>query len=113
MIVIDAHTHFMPPSLAEEASNRREWGIEITRRDGERWVTHEQGFAYPLHETFFGGEAKLRDMDSRCLDMSVMSISPMQRKKLWRGSHFAPNSSSVKTSAIICGARTQNGARWS
>ena len=76
MIVIDAHTHFIPESLAEEASRRPEWGIEITRRDGERWVTHEQGFAYPLDETFFGGEAKLRDMDSRGLDMSVMSISP-------------------------------------
>jgi aminocarboxymuconate-semialdehyde decarboxylase len=74
--VIDAHTHFMPPSLAEEASNRPEWGIEIQRRDGERWVTHEQGFSYPLDETFFGGEAKLADMDARGLDLSVMSLSP-------------------------------------
>jgi aminocarboxymuconate-semialdehyde decarboxylase len=76
MIVVDAHTHFIPPSLAEEASRRPEWGIEITRRDGERWVTHEQGFAYPLDETFFGEEAKFGDMDARGLDVSVMSISP-------------------------------------
>ena len=76
MTVIDAHTHFIPASLAKEASRRPEWGIEITTRDGGRWVTHEQGFSYPLDETFFGGEAKLRDMDSRGLDMSVMSISP-------------------------------------
>lgn len=76
MTVIDAHTHFMPASLAEEASRRPEWGIEISRRDGERWVTHEQGFSYPLDETFFGGEPKLADMDARGLDISLMSISP-------------------------------------
>jgi aminocarboxymuconate-semialdehyde decarboxylase len=74
--VIDAHTHFIQASLAEEAAGRPEWGIEITRRDAEPWVTHEQGFAYPLDETFFGGEAKLADMESRGLDISVMSIAP-------------------------------------
>jgi aminocarboxymuconate-semialdehyde decarboxylase len=74
--VIDAHTHFMPASLAEEAARRPEWGIEITRRDGQSWVNHEQGFAYPLDETFFGEEAKLVDMDARGFDMSVMSLSP-------------------------------------
>ena len=76
MTVIDAHTHFMPASLAEEAALRPEWGIEITRREGQQWVNHEQGFAYPLDETFFGEEAKLADMDARGIDMSVMSISP-------------------------------------
>jgi aminocarboxymuconate-semialdehyde decarboxylase len=74
--VIDAHTHFMPASLAEEAALRPEWGIEITRRDGQPWVNHEQGFAYPLDEAFFGEEAKFADMDARGIDMSVMSISP-------------------------------------
>jgi aminocarboxymuconate-semialdehyde decarboxylase len=74
--VVDAHTHFIPASLGDEASRRPEWGIEIERRDGERWVSHEQGFAYPLDDTFFGGEAKLADMDARGIDLSVMSISP-------------------------------------
>jgi aminocarboxymuconate-semialdehyde decarboxylase len=74
--VVDAHTHFIPASLGEEASRRPEWGIEIEDRDGDRWVSHEQGFAYPLDETFFGGEAKLADMDARGIDTSVMSISP-------------------------------------
>lgn len=76
MTVIDAHTHFIPASLIEDASRRPEWGIEIEQRDGQAWVSHEQGFAYPLDETFFGGEAKLADMDARGLDVSVMSISP-------------------------------------
>jgi aminocarboxymuconate-semialdehyde decarboxylase len=74
--VIDAHTHFMPASLAEEAARRPEWGIEITRRDGQPWVSHEQGFSYPLDETFFGDEAKRTDMDARGFDVSVMSLSP-------------------------------------
>ena len=76
MTIIDAHTHFIPESLDQEAPQRPEWGIEIARRDGTLWVSHEQGFAYPLDETFFGGDVKLADMDSRGLDLSVMSISP-------------------------------------
>lgn len=76
MTVIDAHTHFIPELLEEEAAHRPEWGIDVTRRDGTRWVSHDQGFAYPLDETFFGGDAKLADMDGRGLDLSVMSISP-------------------------------------
>jgi aminocarboxymuconate-semialdehyde decarboxylase len=76
MMVIDAHTHFMPASLAEEATRRPEWGIEIARRNGQQWVNHEQGFSYPLDETFFGEEAKLADMDARGFDVSVMSLSP-------------------------------------
>ena len=76
MTIIDAHTHFIPELLEQEAPRRPEWGIEIARRDGTRWVSHEQGFAYPLDETFFGGEAKFADMDGRGLDVSVMSLSP-------------------------------------
>lgn len=76
MTAVDAHTHFVPESLCEEAPRRPEWGIEIARRDGRRWVAHEQGFAYPLDETFFGGDAKLADMRARGLEASVMSLSP-------------------------------------
>jgi aminocarboxymuconate-semialdehyde decarboxylase len=74
--VVDAHTHFIPPTLSEEAPNRLEWGIEVDRRDGQPWISHEQGFAYPLDETFLGGEAKLADMDARGVERSVMSLSP-------------------------------------
>jgi len=74
--VVDAHAHFIPGSLGAEAARRPEWGVEIGQRDGRPWVSHEQGFAYPLDETFFGGEAKLADMDARGIDFSVMSISP-------------------------------------
>jgi len=74
--VVDAHAHFIPASLAAEASRRPEWGVEIEQRDGRPWVSHEQGFAYPLDQTFFGDEAKLADMDARGIHLTVMSISP-------------------------------------
>jgi aminocarboxymuconate-semialdehyde decarboxylase len=74
--VVDAHTHFIPASLGEDATRRPEWGIEVAPRDGQHWVTHEEGFAYPLDETFFGDAAKLADMDARGFDVSLMSISP-------------------------------------
>lgn len=76
MTVVDAHTHFVPESLLEDAARRPEWGIEIEPRDGGRWIRHEQGFAYPLDQAFLGGDAKLADMDARGIDVSVMSLAP-------------------------------------
>ncbi len=75
-MVIDAHTHFIPPALVEEAPRRPEWGLAVERRDGQRWLRHEQGFAYPLHATFLGGEEKLKDMRRRRIDVALLSLSP-------------------------------------
>jgi aminocarboxymuconate-semialdehyde decarboxylase len=71
-VIVDTHTHFIPPALATEAPRHPEWGVEV---DGA-WVRHEQGFAYPLDETFLGGDAKLADMDTRGIDFSILSLAP-------------------------------------
>jgi aminocarboxymuconate-semialdehyde decarboxylase len=75
-MVIDAHTHFIPPALVEEAPRRPEWGLTVEQRDGQQWLRHEQGFAYPLHATFLGGEEKLEDMRRRGIDFALLSLSP-------------------------------------
>ena len=74
--VVDAHAHYIPRFLVENAAERPEWGVEIESRDGRSWVRHEQGFAYPAFSTFFGGEDKLADMADRRIDVSIMSLPP-------------------------------------
>lgn len=75
-MIVDTHTHFIPEALAAEAARHPEWGVEVSDRDGQAWVAHEQGFAYPLDEAFLGGEAKLADMDARGIDVSLLSLAP-------------------------------------
>lgn len=75
-IVVDVHTHFVPPTLEEEARSHPAWGIRFEHRDEIPWVVHEQGFQYPVSETFWDPESKLADMDARGFDVSVMSLAP-------------------------------------
>ena len=70
---IDIHTHFIPPSFEEGAVRHPAWGAHVEPRSDGKWVVHEQGFAYPLFETFLGGDAKLTDMDARGIDISNLS----------------------------------------
>jgi aminocarboxymuconate-semialdehyde decarboxylase len=74
--VVDIHTHFIPEEFVRRANDTPAWQAHIEPRDGERWVVHDQGFAYPWFDTFLGGAAKLADMDQRQIDVSIMSLSP-------------------------------------
>jgi aminocarboxymuconate-semialdehyde decarboxylase len=74
--VIDIHTHFIPEEFAHRAGSTPAWGAHIEQRDGSDWVVHDQGFAYPLFDTFLGRQEKFADMDKRGIDVSVMSLSP-------------------------------------
>jgi aminocarboxymuconate-semialdehyde decarboxylase len=75
-VIIDSHTHFIPPALAAEAEGNPAWGVRVESREGQPWVVHEQGFAYPFDEAFLGGDAKLADMDRRGIDVSLLSLAP-------------------------------------
>jgi hypothetical protein len=75
-MVVDVHTHFIPAALAEEAPRYPEWRIAVESRNATPWVSHEQGFAYPLDPAFLGGVDKLEDMSRRGIDLAVMSLSP-------------------------------------
>jgi aminocarboxymuconate-semialdehyde decarboxylase len=74
--VVDMHTHFIPEEFVRRAGEVAAWQAHIEQRDGAKWVVHDQGFAYPLFDTFLGGEAKFADMASRRIDVSLMSLSP-------------------------------------
>jgi aminocarboxymuconate-semialdehyde decarboxylase len=74
--VVDMHTHFIPEEFVRRAGDTAAWQAHIEQRNGGPWVVHDQGFAYPFFDTFLGGDAKLADMASRHIDVSLMSLSP-------------------------------------
>jgi aminocarboxymuconate-semialdehyde decarboxylase len=74
--VVDMHTHFIPQEFVDRTGDEAAWEARIEQRNGGRWVVHDQGFAYPLFDTFLGGDAKLADMVERGIDVSLMSLSP-------------------------------------
>lgn len=75
--IIDIHTHFIPPAFVAEARAGRALDrIIVERRDSAEWLVHPQGYRYPLSPEFFDVEAKLRQMDSLGIDVSVLSLTP-------------------------------------
>jgi aminocarboxymuconate-semialdehyde decarboxylase len=73
MTVIDVHTHFTPPFMAEEGA--REGGVfGVRAEDGH--LIHPEGFRYPIHLESHDVEAKLAGMDAAEIDVAVLSLIP-------------------------------------
>jgi aminocarboxymuconate-semialdehyde decarboxylase len=73
MTVIDVHTHFTPPFVAEEAA--RQGGLFGVRAD-DGHLAHPEGFRYPIHPESHDVEAKLAGMDDAGIDIAVLSLIP-------------------------------------
>jgi aminocarboxymuconate-semialdehyde decarboxylase len=73
MTVIDVHTHFTPPFMAEEAA--REGGVfGVRTEDGQ--LVHPEGFRYPIFPNSQDVGEKLRGMDDAGIDIAVLSLIP-------------------------------------
>lgn len=76
-MIIDIHTHFIPPEfIAEARAGRALDRITLHREDRKDWLVHPQGYHYPLSPEFFDVDAKLRQMDALGIDAAVLSLSP-------------------------------------
>lgn len=74
---IDIHTHFIPPYFVDDIRRGQAVGeVSIQRQNGEEWVSHPEGYRYPLAPEFWNLEAKLQHMDRLGIDVSVLSIAP-------------------------------------
>jgi aminocarboxymuconate-semialdehyde decarboxylase len=71
-VILDVHTHFIPPFAVEEA---RDGGVFGVRTDGD-WFVHPQGYRYPVVPEFVDAAAKVEQMDRLGIDASVLSIAP-------------------------------------
>lgn len=77
MSTIDVHSHAIPPSVIEAIeADSASFMARIEGGDSTRRVVHDQGYAYPLFEEFTDPAAKLRAMDRKGLDVSVISPPP-------------------------------------
>src|ERR687885_977275 len=77
MPVVDVHSHVIPPSVVEAiAADPAGFSARIEDENGISQVRHDQGYVYPLFEEFTEPEAKLREMDRKRLDISVLSPPP-------------------------------------
>lgn len=73
MTVIDVHTHFTPPFMAEEGA--REGGVfGVRAEDGH--LVHPEGFRYPIHPDSQDAGLKLEGMDEAGIDIAVLSLIP-------------------------------------
>ena len=76
-MIIDIHSHYIPESFIERVKKDSErFRIKVERRGELDFFVHQEGFAYPLFESFFDIREKLIDMDRKRLDMSVLSAPP-------------------------------------
>ena len=76
-MTIDTHTHFVPPEfVADVRAGRALDSIWLDQRDGAEWLVHPQGYRYPLSPEFFDLDARLRQMDTLGIDISVLSLTP-------------------------------------
>jgi aminocarboxymuconate-semialdehyde decarboxylase len=74
---IDFHSHVIPPAFvsAIEADPAR-IAARIEGRGEARRVVHDQGYVYPLVAEFVDVDAKLKAMDRKGIDVSVLSPAP-------------------------------------
>jgi aminocarboxymuconate-semialdehyde decarboxylase len=74
---IDFHSHVIPPAFvsAIEAHPAR-IAARIEGRGEARRVVHDQGYVYPLFAEFIDLDAKLKAMDRKGIDVSVLSPAP-------------------------------------
>ncbi|HZB83808.1 MAG TPA: amidohydrolase family protein [Rubrobacteraceae bacterium] len=77
MATIDVHSHIIPTSVVEAITNNPAvFSARVEDEDNSKHVVHEQGFSYPLFDEFVDPEAKVRAMDRKGLDVSVLSPPP-------------------------------------
>jgi aminocarboxymuconate-semialdehyde decarboxylase len=77
LTIIDTHHHIIPKSIVDLIrKGDPRFQAEIQIRNGQEWIVHQQGYAYPLFDKFYDVEAKLSDMRDANLDAVVLSPAP-------------------------------------
>jgi len=75
--VVDLHSHVIPRRMLDAIRQSPSvWGARVEPHGEAERVVHAQGYAYPLAAEFFEPTAKIRSMDRRGLDVSVVSPAP-------------------------------------
>lgn len=76
-MIIDTHSHYIPESfinLLKEGDS--ELQAKLVEKEGKTFVSHNQGYVYPLLLGFFDLEYRLKEMDKAKIDVAVLSTAP-------------------------------------
>jgi aminocarboxymuconate-semialdehyde decarboxylase len=74
---IDIHSHVIPPRILDAiAADPTGFAARVEGTGAQRRMVHEQGYVYPLFEEFIDPAAKLKVMDRKGLDLSIVSTAP-------------------------------------
>ena len=76
-MIIDTHNHFIPDSLIEEFKRPNNiYNVEVVDKEGDTFIKHKEGFAYPLLKGFYDYETKVYDLEKMKIDKAILSPSP-------------------------------------
>jgi len=74
---IDIHTHFIAEEFIDLLiKNPARYQARIETANGQRYIYHDQGYSYPLNPGFHDLKARIADMDSRGIDIDIISVAP-------------------------------------
>jgi aminocarboxymuconate-semialdehyde decarboxylase len=74
---IDIHSHYLPQEFVDLlAAGESKCQAKLVEKEGGRWVSHVQGYTYPLQAGFSNPEERIKDMDRAGLDLAVLSVAP-------------------------------------
>lgn len=74
---IDMHTHFIAAEFIDLLiKDPVRYQARIEMNNGQKYVYHDQGYSYPLTPGFYDLKARIADMDSRCIDIDIISVAP-------------------------------------
>lgn len=99
-MLIDIHSHVIPQRIVDAiAQNPAEFAAWIEGEPGARRIVHEQGYAYPLFPEFHDVAAKLESMNSKGIDIAVISPAPPMFF-YWAGPELAQRSARLVNDGI-------------
>jgi aminocarboxymuconate-semialdehyde decarboxylase len=75
MKVIDFHAHIVPPIFVEKAGEA--YGVYLmTKPDGSKYITFNNGDYHPYSPVFFDMEARKKELDKQKIDIQGLAIAP-------------------------------------
>src|SRR5690625_2238688 len=78
MKTIDMHSHFIPKLFIDEINKNEKnpFQAKVIIKEGQQFISHDQGYTYPLLPEFYDKSVKLEKMSKANVDMSVLSSAP-------------------------------------
>lgn len=76
-MIIDCHSHYIPQGFIDLLKKGdSELQAKLIEKGGQTFVSHNQGYVYPLLPGFYDLSYRIKEMDNAKIDMAVLSTAP-------------------------------------